>query len=329
MSSTDIQRIELLIRISNQISRYFSIFIFFGGTIGNIFNIIILSDRSIRKLPSVFLFLIASIASLIAIHLGLITRMLSGWASDPTYTIGWLCKLRTFLVFVSRAVVFWLFVLATIDRLLLSSSENRQRRLSTMKNAQRGALFVIIMSIIIYAQLFYCYEANLTNAPFQCYAKSSSCQLLTDMTFASFTTIVPLLLMLIFGLMTISNIRESHRRLCQTSIETMTHRLSPSQQRSKKMERHLLFMVFTQVLVLAILTLPQAIQRLYAAFIGPYNSQLQATKDMFVYNIVLLLTYLASAMPFYIYTLTGGTLFRKPLLNLMQRIYRLISCRRF
>jgi hypothetical protein len=107
-SSSDAQLIELLMSISSQINWYFSMFIFFIGTIGNILNILTLSDKSILKIPSVFLFLISSIASLISIDLGLITRMLSGWAVDPTYTIRWICKARTYLVFSSRPVVFWL-----------------------------------------------------------------------------------------------------------------------------------------------------------------------------------------------------------------------------
>ncbi|CAF3641440.1 unnamed protein product [Rotaria sp. Silwood1] len=108
------------------------------------------------------------------------------------------------------------------------------------------------------------------------------------------------------------------------TTSTMNHQ---SQQGSKKNEHHLLLMVFVQVFVLTVLTRPQAIQRLYAAFIGSYNSQLQATVDMFVYNFVLLLTYLASAMPFYIFTLTGGTLFRRASLELWQSIYQVILCR--
>ncbi|CAF0965049.1 unnamed protein product [Adineta ricciae] len=106
--------------------------------------------------------------------------MLAGWASDPTYTIGWACKLRTFLVFATRLIVFWLFVLSTIDRWLSSSVHNHQRRLNTMKNVRYATLIVIFMSIIMYAQLFYCYEANLVRAPFPCYTKSSLCQILDD-----------------------------------------------------------------------------------------------------------------------------------------------------
>jgi hypothetical protein len=325
MSSNDAQLIEFLTNISTQVNRYFSMFIFLIGTVGNILNLFILSQQPLRKIPCIFFFFISSIASLITTVLGLITRMLSGWTTDPTYTIGWLCKLRTYLVFSSRPVVFWLFVLATIDRWLSSSIQTRHRQFSTMQNAQRGTLLVIITSMIVYGQLFYCYDANLVNAPFKCYAKTSTCQILTDVTFAIFTTIMPLLCMFTFGLLTISNIRNSQRRIfdqAALAIIQLPTSTKEYQRRLKKTERHLLFMVFAQIIVLAVLTLPQAIQRLYAAFIGSNQSQLQAAVNIFVYNIVLLLTYLASAMPFYIYTLTGGSLFRKALLKLPQMVPR-------
>lgn len=47
---------------------------------------------------------------------GLTARMLSGWAGDLTNTIDWLCKLRAFVLFVSRNIGAWLIQLATIDR---------------------------------------------------------------------------------------------------------------------------------------------------------------------------------------------------------------------
>jgi hypothetical protein len=301
--------------------------ILFIGTIGNILNRLTLSQRTFRNIPCVFFFLITSIASLISIDFGLITRALSGWAADPTYTIGWFCKLRTFIVFSSRAIVFWSIILAAVDRWLSSSAQMRHRQLRTLKNARRETFLVIIISMIVYAHLFYCYDANLIDAPFKCYAKTQACQIVADVIFACFTTILPLLCMLAFGLMTILNIHQSKRRIIhmpvivvnQTAINT--HK---SLHQLKKLDRHLLRMVFVQVIVFALLTLPQAIQRLYVVFVRSNNSQLQDTIDTFVYNFVLLLTYLASAMPFYIYTLFAETLFRKALMDLMKLISRSI-----
>jgi hypothetical protein len=324
-NNTDAELIAHLNHVSAQINRIFPVIIFFIGTIGNILNILILSQKRLREIPCVFLFLVSSIFSLISIDFGLITRVLSGFAADPTSTIRWLCKLRTYIVFATRAMVFWSFVLATIDRWLSSSVEVSRRQLSSLKNAQKGTILVIVVSMIVYAEILYCYEPNLINAPFKCYAKNYQCQLTADMTFVCYTTIAPIIVMLIFGLLTIINIRQSQSRLLKMTATSTTTTAVGAQQRSKSVERNLLLMIFVQVIVLGSLTLPQAIQRLYAVFVGTGNNPLEATIDMFVYNFVLLLTYLASAMQFYIYTLTGGTLFRKAILDMVKSI---IFCRR-
>jgi len=334
MSSNATEYIAYLNYVSAEINRIFPVIIFFVGTIGNVLNILILSQKRLREIPCVFLFLVSSIFSLISVDFGLITRVLSGFAADPTYTIGWLCKLRTYIVFSTRAMVFWSFVLATVDRWLSSSVEVSRRQLSSLKNAKKGTILNIIFSMIVYAELLYCYDANLINSPFKCYAKNYRCQLTADMTFVCYTTIVPIIVMLIFGLLTIINVRQSQHRLLKmtavstiqtTATTTATAAAGGAQQRSKSIERNLLLMVFVQVLVLGSLTLPQAIQRLYAVFAGTGNNPLEATIDTFVYNFVLLLTYLASSMQFYIYTLTGGTLFRKAILDM---ITSTICCRR-
>jgi hypothetical protein len=331
-NTTDAELIAYLNYVSAQINRTFPVIIFFVGTIGNILNILTLSQKRLREIPCVFLFLASSIFSLISIDFGLITRVLSGFAEDPTYTIGWLCKLRTFIVFSTRAMVFWSFVLATVDRWLSSSVEVSRRQLSSLKNAHRGTILVIVVSMIVYGELLYCYDANLINSPFKCYAKNYPCQLTADMTFVCYTTIAPIIVMLIFGLLTIINVRQSQSRLLkmtatstnQTTVATTT--AGGAQERSKSVERRLLLMIFVQVIVLGSLTLPQAIQRLYAVFAGTGNNPLEATIDSFVYNFVLLLTYLASAMQFYIYTLTGGTLFRKAVLDVIKST--MCCCRR-
>ncbi|CAF3320352.1 unnamed protein product [Rotaria sp. Silwood1] len=85
----------LLNSISSQLNRYFSIFIFIFGVIGNILNCIVLSQRPHRTNPCSFYFLISSMASLTSIVSGLTTRMLAGYAVDLTNTIDWLCKFRS------------------------------------------------------------------------------------------------------------------------------------------------------------------------------------------------------------------------------------------
>ncbi|CAF4138465.1 unnamed protein product, partial [Adineta steineri] len=77
---------DFLNNISNDLNRYFGIFVFLFGLIGNILNILVLSQRPLRSNPCALLFLASSVSNLIAIVSGLFTRILSGWNLDPTST---------------------------------------------------------------------------------------------------------------------------------------------------------------------------------------------------------------------------------------------------
>ncbi|CAF5013564.1 unnamed protein product [Rotaria sp. Silwood1] len=160
MSSSETSFIASLNNVMLQINRYCTIFILLFGFVGNILNILALSQRNLRSNPCGWYFLTSSIANLISIVSGLLTRLLSGWNNDLTETIDWLCKLRAFVVFSSRTIALWLIMFATIDRWLLSSANAHYRRLSTLKNARRITFIVVFIFCLMYVQMFYCYQAN-------------------------------------------------------------------------------------------------------------------------------------------------------------------------
>lgn len=184
----DTNLIQTLDYISIQINRYFSIFILLFGTIGNILNCLVLFQSCLRSNPCAFLFLISSIANIICIISGLTTRILSSWNMDLTSRISWICKFRTFLILVSRTIAFWLIAFATIDRWCLSHRNRQLRQISSLRKAQH-------LTII---------------APLRCYSKTVICRLLTDITYSCITILTPILIMFIFGLMTISNIQQTY-----------------------------------------------------------------------------------------------------------------------
>jgi hypothetical protein len=321
----DVHLIESLGSTTTLLNRYFSLFIFFFGVIGNILNILILTQRSIRSNSCILLFLISSIANLISLLSGLTSRIFSSWQVDLTETNDILCKLRAFFTFTSRTIALWLIMLATIDRWIISSNNIQRRRLSSLKNAQKGSFIVILLSILLYSQMFYCYKANLLNTPLKCYGKTPTCRLLTDIIYACFTVLFPLILMTTFGVMTISNIRESRtcinpRRISgekHVNSETLIF-LSRQRRHWKKLDRHLRRMLFLQIFLLILLTVPQAIHKLYFTIASSnYKSPLEYDLDRFLYSFELLLPYLQSALPFYIYTLTGGKIFRRALEKLI------------
>jgi len=308
---------------TTQLNRYFSICIFLFGIIGNILNILVLSQRNLRSNPCASLFLVSSIASLVAIFSGLFTRTTAGWAIDLTATITWLCQLRTFLVFVSRTIAYCLIALATIDRWLSSCYDVRRRQMSTLKNAQKGMIIISIFSCLLYVQMFYCYQANLVHASLQCYGKTAACQLVTDLTYAFAANIFPLIIMIYFGLMTIINVRRTQRRIQNINMVRISGAITTAQQRSKRTDHYLLLMLFVQVILFAVVTLPQNIEKFISyAQTNEITSALDNAIANFIFNFFLLFAYLANGLSFYIYTLFGGSIFRNELLKIFTRFFQ-------
>ncbi|UJR14279.1 hypothetical protein I4U23_001269 [Adineta vaga] len=324
--SSEVELSRLLNELSIQFNRYFSIIILLFGTIGNLLNCLVLSQPSLRLNPCAYCFLLSSIANLISICFGLTTRILSGWHLDFTNTNTSLCKIRVYIMLVSRTIAFWLIALATFDRWCSSCHHYQRRKLSSLRNAQRVSILFVVCCSLIYSQVLYCYEANIFDAPLQCYGKDVRCRLITDIIYASITILCPILTMFIFGLMTISNVRQISSIILlqrQTIPNRTENQIYIQQERWRKLDRYLLHVLFRQIILLVLLTIPQVIEKLYTTLtMSEKKLLLHISMDHFLYNFVLLLSYAASGMPFYIYTLSGGRIFRNTLRNLLQSMFR-------
>ncbi|CAF2897795.1 unnamed protein product [Rotaria sp. Silwood2] len=319
-STTDTNLIESLTYISEQLNRYLSSTIFIFGTVGNILNCLVLYQRTLRSNPCVVLFLLSSFFGLISILIGLPTRILAGWHLDPTATIDWICKFRAFIVFSTRTMSIWLITLATIDRWLISSINIHYRRISTLKNVKQGMIVCFFLSIVSYIHMLYCYGTNPLDGPLPCYAKTIKCRLATDLIYIFISITIPLILMIIFGLMSVSNVYRAHVH-APHMIQLFNKRNHPGhkQLKSRRIDRRLLRMLLVEVLILILCCIPQAIEKLYITF-HPFSSrsELEDVIKTFLYNIVLLLAFIQNVVPFYIYTLTGGTIFRKAFMDFIR-----------
>jgi hypothetical protein len=261
--------------------------------------------------------------------------MLSGWAADLTNTIGWLCKLRGFVLYTSRTVALWLIAMATVDRWLSSHSNVRYRQMRTVKNAYRSMILILSLSALLYAQLFYCYEANLIDSLLKCYGRTELCRIVTAMVDAFVTVTTPIMFMMMLGMRTISNVRHTQRRIQTLPMSTLAFANNTTvsiaarqQQRLKKTDRHLMMMLFFQVIVLTLLSLPFTIIEIYSTLTEiQYKTPLQYAIVNFVFNFALLLVYLCCGTPFYIYTMYGGSVFRSALLNVLKIVGRMMKCR--
>jgi hypothetical protein len=186
--------------------------------------------------------------------------------------------------------------------------------------------------MIIHVDVLYCYEPNLRNTAVNCFNKDRTCRLINDLLFAIVTVLLPLILIAVFGSLTILRIRSSQSRVTPVTVITKVVRSSQAndhrQRRFKKTDRHLLIMLFIQVVLLAVFTLPSAVQKLYSTFtMNVKKTDLQRTIDSFIYQITVLITYIATGMQFYVNILSGGSVFRKAIVDLQQAIIHKIMCR--
>lgn len=323
----DNDRIDLLNNIALQLNRYISIIIFIFGVTGNLINTSILSQRALRSNPCIFYFQISTIAGLFAILCGLSCPLIVGWIDDPMNTIGWLCKCRSFILYVLRAIFLWLIMLATLDLWLSSCYDMHWRQKSTLKNARRSVLFTVILAFLFNIHLIYCYDANQIGGPVKCYGKTTLCRIWTDFIYSCIMILLPLIVMIIFGLLIIRNIHRSQR-----VVHIMRSGRSPigyniRQQRWKKIDRQLIIMLLSQVILLLLLTSPHACQKIYLTItFDNFKSDYEKTVDSFVYTVVATLTFLSNGIPFYLYTLTGGRVFRKELFNVIKLVKNKMKC---
>jgi hypothetical protein len=83
-----------------------------------------------------------------------------------------------------------------------------------------------------------------------------------------------------------------------------------------------------QVILLIIFCIPQAIQKFYITFkpFGTVSKRKEAINH-FLYNIEVLLAFVANGMPFYLYTLAGGRIFRQASMNFLRTIQQKLMYR--
>ena len=82
------------------------------------------------------------------------------------------------------------------------------------------------------------------------------CNIITNLTYGLVTICIPLFSMIIFGLMTISNVHQARRRVRNIAMITTNQNLTSHGQSGLKMDQHLLRMLFLQILLLLIFCLP-------------------------------------------------------------------------
>ncbi|UJR19157.1 hypothetical protein I4U23_022287 [Adineta vaga] len=291
------------------------------GGIGLIFNVLIFTRLPLRREPCVVYFFWSTCFSLILILILQPVRIfaVSFSMDQTTYNLG-ICKIEWFAIYVTRSASSWFIVLACIDRFCHSSASVRVRQMSTLKTARISILVTIIIVFSIHVHSIVYYQTVYQPDRFGNITPSCSPEKSFYYTFLGLWNMVvyslfPSSLMLLFGLLTLRNIRQQ-RFIIPVAAD--------HNQMVRRTDTQLLRMLLAQVLLIIIFTLPLSILQLYSSFTANFTKNaLQLAVESLVIRTASVLTYFAHSSTFYMYTVTG-TVFRKEFFKIVRRCGRTI-----
>ena len=286
------------------------------GNFGAICTCIVFSRPTFRKSPCAMYFTASSFSQLFIFNFAVFIRMIQYGYNIPVNSVpSWFCRLRFYIFYVSGASARYNIVFAAADRFFCSCQSARLRRWSSSK----VALCLIIIDAIIWA-LFYIQVLVFFDV------KNDKCRIhVADIMryFNFYLTIengfLPIIPMLIFGLLTIRNIRRSAQRAKapETIDGAVSNTNNQSSSSSSKKEVQLHKMLINQVVVYVILNLPYPVYNLYRTYanLSSFTGS-RAAIDTFVNNLCFDLIYLCFALTFLNFLLTSS-MFRRELKQIL------------
>ena len=303
----------VLVIIQQNTIRYgFPIILIFGN-LGNLFSIIIFSQRRHRTNPCSLYLLASTVISLIGLNWGFGTNLNALYQSPDPFTISLiLCRTRGYILQTTSVMYRSMIILACMDRYALSSARPNIRAYSTTKFALKMILGTIIFAMIvsIHLPIFQIIQNNR-------YGVYDTYGLFFSIYQIFLFGIVFPCLMIIFGFLLWKNLKTIRIRVHRGQ------RVNNSQpQLLNKRDVNLMRFVLAEILTAILLTSLYPINTTYTTLTSNIlKSQERLQIEGFInFVIMLLLFYLNYCMTFYLYIFTSKS-FRREIKRLLLRCF--------
>ena len=294
----------MLLDISLQATRIVLISFIILGTIGNFLNLLIFTRPTLLRNSCTLYLIAASIDNIFVIFTSLLTRLLAGgFAIDVTLISNLTCKLRYYVGYIFFAVSPYFFILACFDRYCSSSVSVKYRSCCNKKLAKRLILGAIILACILYLHMAIFFEITKTATSVSCYARPGTYNIFYRIFYLIIYCMLPSLSMAVLCIMTLKNIRQQARRIRPV--------LGQENVSLRRIDRHMMQMLFSQVLTHLLCVLPFATISLVALFID--TSPILYTFFNQIFILPLFVSYTTS---FYVFTLSSK-IYRKELMKIL------------
>ena len=301
MSSTNMTEFSYFVM---QFNRIVPPIIFIFGTIGNLLSIIAFSSRTLRKNPcATYLFGLA-IAHLNNLIFGLLLNYLIDAHGIDLLTISIVfCRIRFLILHCSVVLSSWFIILAGFDRYFISSMNVHRRNLSTLKNARRTVAVAVLLCFILYAHILGLFTIEQTPTNKICYAQSGTYRIFYDFLFFTTFSFTPPFIMIGVGVATLYNTLHVRRQIDVVENNRSVKSTTSANHINHFHRKHRQFikMLLIQLTFTVVLTLPIAVQKLYATFTNSITKDsYRISVENFFAQFVRTLTHVNSAIGFYL-----------------------------
>ena len=273
---------------------------FFLSIITNTINVRVLCSHGLRSSACTHYFLAYAIFSIIYTCLICPTQFLLG------FRIGWStshvgCRMHFYVIFLAPFLARMMLSLASFDRYCSSSQSNRCHIISEIKIARLIIVITTIISIIYMSPMVAIYHIEETSGTCLQYFNL----LISIYIFSQILLyyILAPILMILFGLLTISNVRQHAARIGP--------RLSVV--RRRRTERQLTRMLLLQISIHLILTVPFGV--IYS--MNSFNPSTQTPNILAVRHILVMWQQCDYFVSFFLYLFSGST-YRKHLARILK-----------
>ncbi|XP_069138304.1 cysteinyl leukotriene receptor 2-like [Argopecten irradians] len=126
------------------------------GTFGNIFSIYILTRKNIRQSTCTVYLIVLACSDLVVLYTGLLRTWISATFQDDirTHTSG-ICKIHTWLVYVSLDFSAWILVAVTAERVALVWFPHQAKTRCTKRTAAFVITPIFVCLMVINSHIFY------------------------------------------------------------------------------------------------------------------------------------------------------------------------------
>ncbi|CAF0757721.1 unnamed protein product [Didymodactylos carnosus] len=303
-----------ILDITYVLNRYMSPLLVVLGTIGNALDIYIFTRKILKVYSCSMYFLAQSTSNLLFLYLVLPIRfMVNGYNYDSTILSWSFCKFSAYLLYALRLLPAAFLICASIDRYASSSSILKYHQLSQVKVTKFTIPTIILCCFLFYLYIPIYYKIyQVPTGARTCYITDSQISHYHNICYTIITSIIIPLLLVIFGLLTLKNIRQHRRRVfIRQAHNELLHRKRDSQ---------VLLLMFYQTSSYFLLSLPIAIILIYTSFTTNYVS----TKIIqFCLKFFIFLSYFNFIIGFFV-NVISATIYRQEFLKLVNRSFTIL-----